>query len=323
MALMTRNAQLVTADSPDLEKLAEGISLVKPRPHHAPLMSYLQQAWPEVEFKHQLTRSGWYRPGGVLSFSGQLLSHDLEAWLNQVQEKVEDFAQLLVDLEVIQPQVTRFNGATHFFTASYGKQPLSCWQLEIEELQEVLDRRLLNEQGPEPEDIADLLEPLQPAALDAQAMGAPFYRLGRLINLRQAVQNATNAPLIERFLEEWQQAPGRTQAFHSHWFFQRHESLTRYGVTQLRMQPHAIKAKQLKTLPWNLHTDALELAAQLRAYDKTAGYNGAWYFGMVAGNLVPRDLAARLLEDWQEGYRYISDLQAALVRGWLHQPYTL
>ena len=144
-----------------------------------------------------------------------------------------------------------------------------------------------------------------------------------MITIREAVQEAANAPLIERFLNEWQEGPGRSEAFHHHWFFQRHESLTRYGVTQLRMQPHSIQAKQLKTLPWNLTDDALELAAQLRAFDKAAGYNGAWYFGLVAGNLVPRDLASRLIEDWQEGFRYISDLQAALIRGWLHQPYTL
>ena len=321
MALMTRNAELVKIASPEVDKLAEGIAQVKPRPHHAPLIEYLEKTWPEVTIKHQLTRSGWYRPGGVLSFSGQELSKDLEAWLNQSLEKVEDFAQLLVDLEIMQPRVTRYNGSTHFFTVRYGDHPLACWQLEIEELQEIMDRLLLNPDGPEPEDIADLLEPLQPATLDGQALGAPHYRLGRLLHLRESVQEAVNAPLIERFLQEWQEGPGRDQVLTNFWFFQRHETLSRYAVPQLRMQPHAIKARHLKTLPWNLQADVLEMASQLRAFDKAAGYNGAWYFCMVAGNLVPRDLASRLIEDWQEGFRYISDLQAARIRGWLHQPY--
>ncbi|WP_114418414.1 hypothetical protein [Marinospirillum perlucidum] len=323
MALMTQKARPVPTSTPKISDLAAGIRCVKPRPHHAPLLEYLREVWPEMEFQHRLTRSGWYRPGGVLSSTGQELGKDLEAWLNQSLEKVQDFDQLLVDLEVIQPLVTRYNGATHFFTARYADRPEACWQLEVEELQEVMDRRLLNEQGDLPEDIADLLEPLQPALLDGQPMGAPVYQLGCLINLHEALADAVNEPLLRRFFQEWQRGPASNADFQQFWFFQRHESLSRYGVNQLRLQPHAINAKQLKTLPWDLDADATGVSTQLRAYDKVAGYSGAWYFGLVAGNLVPRELASRLQEDWLSDFRYISENQHALVVSWLHQPYTL
>lgn len=323
MSLLTQQGKPVLNPPPEVDKLAEGIAQTKPRPHHTLLLDYLKSAWPEVTFQHRLTRSGWYRPGGVLSSTGQEMSKDLENWLHQSLDKVQDFDQLLVDLEVIQPLVTRYNGSTHFFTARFAAAPEACWQLEVEELQEVMDRRLLNDQADLPEDLSDLLEPLQPAALDAQPLGPPAYQLGRLMNLHEVLADAVNEPLLKRFFKEWQQGPGASTDFHQYWFFQRHESLSRYGINQLRLQPHAIKAKQLKTQPWDLKQDALGIAAQLRAYDKTAGYSGAWYFGLVAGNLVPRELAARLQEDWQDDYRYISERQHQLVQGWLHQPYTL
>ncbi|SFX61369.1 hypothetical protein [Marinospirillum alkaliphilum] len=310
-------------DRPDAELLTQALPGIQPRPHHSRLLEWLKATWPELTFHHRLTRSGWYRPGGVCTSQGQILATDLEAWLNQALGKVEDFEQLLADLEIMQPLVTRFNGSTHFFTASYGKAPEACWQLEVEELQEVMDRKLLNGDAELPEDLADLLEPMHPARLDGHPVGAPKYRLGCLTNLHLALEEAVNAPLLQRFFREWQEATGDAVDFHQFWFFQRHESLTRYGVAQLRLQPHAIKARHLKTLPWDLTVEPMALATQLRSYDKAAGYNGAWYFGLVAGNLVPRELAARLQDDWLAEYRYIAERQAALIRDWLHQPYTL
>lgn len=323
MSLITQHGVQVLQSQPDIQQLAVQIAEVQPRPHHSRLLELLQKVWPEMEFKHRLTRSGWYRPGGVCTSQGVMLGQDLESWLQTALGKVEDFEQLLVDLEIMQPLVTRFNGATHFFTASYGKAPEACWQLEVEELQEVMDRRLINDQADLPEDMADLLEPMQPALIDAQPLGSPRYQLGKLLNLRELLTSAINAPLLERFFAEWKDGSGQSVDFHQHWFFQRHESLTRYGVSQLRLQPHAIKAKHLKTLPWDLTAEPMALAAQLRSYDKAAGYNGAWYFGLVAGNLVPRDLASRLQDDWLADYRYISETQQSWIRSWLHQPYTL
>lgn len=313
----------VAVSQPDAALLAEALPGIPPRPHHARLLAWLNETWPDLQFSYRLTRSGWHRPGGLCTGQGQVLARDLDGWLQRALEKAGDFEQLLLDLELMQPLVTRFNGATHFFTAAYGRAPEACWQLEIEELQEVLDRRLLNPVAPIPDDLADLLEPLQPALLEGHPVGAPVYRLGCLTNLHLALEEAVNAPLLQRFFQEWRLLNGEAVDFHQHWFFQRHESMTRYAVAQQRLLPRAIRTRQLQTLPWNLAGDALALAAQLRAYDRVAGYTGAWYFGLVAGNLVPRELATRLQEDWQADYRYITETQQALVRGWLHQPYML
>ncbi|QEW05049.1 hypothetical protein [Nitrincola iocasae] len=309
---------------PGIDYLARGIARLQPRPHHTTLLTYLNTCWPEASFKHRLTRSGWFRTGGIRHQDGTLLSQDMQQWLERSLRQSGDFEQLLIDLESLQPLVTRYNGATHFFTASYGHAPEACWQLEVEELQEVMDRQLLNSTAEPPQDLADLTDPLHPAKLDGQPLGFPVYRLGCLINLHLALETAVNAPSLRRFFSEWNEGPGSGLTdFHRHWFFQRHQSRNRYGVDELRLQPHAIKANMLKTHPWNLHDDVTGIAAQLRSFDKAAGFFGAWYFGMVAGNLVPRELAERLQDDWLKDYRYISERQAEWIRNWLHKPYTL
>ena len=306
---------------PSVDDLAEGIARLPPRPHHTPLLSYLNTCWPEVRFQHRFTRSGWFRTGGIRHQNGTLISQDMESWLETLLRQSGDFEQLLMDLESLQPLVTRFNVVTHFFTASYGHTPEACWQLEVDELQEVMDRQLLNSAATEPLDLSDLTDPLYPATLEGQPLGFPVYRLGGLINVHLALEIAVNGPSLERFFNEWTES-GLTD-FHRHWFFQRHQRQNRYGVQELHLQPYAIKASSLKGHPWDLNTNATDMADQLRSFDKVAGFFGAWYFCLVAGNLVPLALAERLQEDWVNDYRYISERQSLWIGKWLHKPYRL
>lgn len=306
---------------PNVDELAEGIARLPPRPHHTTLLSYLSTYWPEAQFQHRFTRTGWFRSGGVRHQDGTLISQNIESWLETSLRQSGDFEQLLMDLEALQPLVTRFNGVTHFFTASYGNAPEACWQLEVEELQEVMDRHLLNPAATEPLDVSDLTDPLHPATLDGQPVGFPVYRLGSLINLHLALAVAVNAPSLQRFFNEWSES--RLPDFHHHWFFQRQEVQNHYGVQALRLLPQAIKADALREHSWDLNANATEMADQLRSFDKTAGFFGAWYFCMVTGNLVPKALAERLQHDWINNYRYISERQSLWIHKWLHQPYSL
>ncbi|WP_417582276.1 hypothetical protein [Nitrincola sp.] len=327
--MQNRVSAIVQPDSlqhsgPGVDYLAKGIARLQPRPHHTALLTYLNTCWPEASFKHRFSRSGWFRSGGIRHQDGTLLSQNIEEWLERSLQQSGDFEQLLIDIESLQPLVTRFNGVTHFFTASYGHAPEACWQLEVEELQEVMDRQLLNSTAAAPLDLADLTDPLHPARLDGQPLGFPVYRVSCLTNLHLALETAVNTPSLQRFFSEWKEGPGSGLTdFHRHWFFQRHQSQNPYGVQELRLQPQAIKASTLKTLPWELSANATDMAAQLRSFDKAAGFFGAWYFAMVAGNLVPKELAQRLQEDWINDYRYISERQALWIRNWLHKPYTL
>ena len=323
MTLITEARRRVVLPQPDQALLASSIAASRPRPHHTHLLETLQNIWPEASFHYQLTRRGWHRTGGLCSAEGERITQDAETWLHESYEASgEPFHVWLLQLEHLQPLVTQFNGRTHFFTATYANKPECSWQLEVEELQEVQSRWLIH---PDilADSIADLLEPLEIAPVDGQALDAPLYRLGHLMHVREAQADAVNAPLLTRFFQQWCEGPGRQTAFHLYWFFQRHESRNRYGVVQQRLQPHAIKARQLKPFNWDLTQDVQGIAAQLRQFDRAAGFDSAWYFCLVAGNLVPKELVDRLLADWQEDYRYITELQVNWLRDWKHQPYTL
>ncbi len=93
---------------PGIDYLARGIARLQPRPHHTTLLTYLNTCWPEASFKHRLTRSGWFRTGGIRHQDGTLLSQDMQQWLERSLRQSGDFEQLLIDLESLQPLVTRY-----------------------------------------------------------------------------------------------------------------------------------------------------------------------------------------------------------------------
>ena len=64
-------------------------------------------------------------------------------------------------------------------------------------------------------------------------------------------------------------------------------------------------------------------AAQLKAFDRAAGYTDAWYFHLVAGGLTPRDMAAAVMQDIDFGFCYLGDAETALITGWLREPYSV
>lgn len=299
-------------------KLAE----VHPRPHHTGLIQQLEELLPGVRFHYQLTRSGWYRPGGLISPIGEVITRDIESWLDQQEAHAEDFETLVAELEPLKLKVFNLNGSTHFFTVSSGPRPQDGWQLEIEELQEVLSRPLITEELI-PEDMADLLTPLEADNLEPQPISWPVYRFSCLRPISELFSRSVNQSDLQRFFDEWQQITQNSISFDRHWFFQISENLSRFKVAELRLQPRNIKADKLRLMPWDLTAPPSALSAQIRCFDKAAGFAGAWFLNMVAGNLVPRELPARLQRDWQDEYRYLPESMMALIRNWLHRPYTL
>ena len=84
----------------------------------------------------------------------------------------------------------------------------------------------------------------------------------------------------------------------------------------------AVRERPLQSFPWNLRERGLALASQLQAFERLAGYRGAWYFHLIAGASVPAELAQHLLDDEQAGFHYLPDREAALLRRWVESPYS-
>lgn len=315
-------------DEPTVQRLVAVIEASAPRPHHAGLLEGARKLLPECAFRFALTRGGWYRVGGVLRPDGERIADDVERWVTQqlaeVGNDLGEFFERHRDAGLL---VTRHSGRTHYFVAPFGTDAAEFLQLEVEESQEVLDRRLWAADTP-PVDTLELTDPVHPAVVPAQAVAPSRYRFRRLTDMRRVLARLAappgEQPALVRFMAEWMR--GRAAAdthFCAHWVIATREHHDRYGNVVTHATPVAPRAHPLKSFHWDAGLSGLDAARQLRAFDRAAGYPGAWYFHLVAGGLVPRALADRLARDLDAGYGYLSDTEGALLVGWLRAPYSV
>ena len=145
--------------SPDIEQLqhlSAEIEALRPRPHHVSIVAVAQKYLPTVTFKQALSQGGWYRLGGVIRPDGTRLTSDIEAWATAELNKCgDDIGQFLEHHEEEHLIATRWSGQTHYFVAAYGTEPAQFFQLEVEEIQEIVDRQLIDSEQP-PADLAEL-----------------------------------------------------------------------------------------------------------------------------------------------------------------------
>ncbi len=316
------------SDDPTFLRLVEELEKTRPRPHHSGLLAAAKRVLPSCGFRHALSRGDWYRPGGVIHSDGTRVSPDLEAWVETELERcggdMGDFVERYADADLL---ATRQSGQTHYFVASYGPAAADFAQLEVEELQEVLDRRLFDPASP-PADAEELKEPLVPDALEAHPVGHARYRFRRLSDMRQVLARVP-APIgqqspLARFTSEWENSSAAAKGhFCDHWIIAMREHQDRYRNSVLSATPVSLHARKLKSFHWDTGLRGIELSEQLHAFDRSAGYLAAWYFHLVSGAVTPRDIAHNLMLDILEGYGYLPAADAALLENWLNSPYSV
>lgn len=304
-----------------LSSLTANIEKTPPRPHHSALLEIANRIKPGCVFHYALNRGGWYRPGGVIAPDGTRLAASVEAWAGE-----SDIGDLLDSYGDSGLLVTRHTGRTHYFVASYGAAPADFLQLEVEELQEVLDRKLIDDAHP-PEDLHDLIEPVLPALLEGEPVGAPYYRLSRLIDMRRSVARAMQVDaartVLSRLFTEWTHSSAAASHFSAHWIVSLREHLDRYKNPVISVSPVSVHARELKSFQWNSELAGPDMSAQLQAFDRAAGYPAAWYFHLVIGTITPPKVAYAVARDLEEGYCYLPDSEIALIKGWVAAPYSV
>ena len=315
-------------DEDSVQSLIAAIEASTPRPHHASLLGRARALLPDCDFRFAFSRGGWYRAGGVLRADGARIADNLDDWVaQQLAEAGEDLGEFLERHADDDLLVTRHSGRTHYFVAPYGPDAADFLQLEVEELQEILDRKLWDADAP-PTDAQELSDPVRPACVPAQAVAAPRYRFSRLTDMRRVLAGLPaplgQQPPLARFMAEWMHGRAAEDAhFCEHWVVATREHHDRYHNVVIHATPVSPRARQLKSFHWDVGLAGLDAAHQLRAFDRAAGYPGAWYFHLVAGGLAPRELADALTRDLDAGYCYLGDAETALLAGWLRAPYSV
>lgn len=316
-------------DESTVQRLIAEIEASTPRPHQASLLAVTERLIPQCPCRFALTRGGWYRAGGLIRADGERVADNLDTWLTEELAECDDdlgeFLDRHGDGELL---VTRHTGRTHYFVAPYGSSPAEFLQLEVEELQEVLDRKLWDAEAP-PSDEQELSDPIKPHLVQAQIVGKPYYKFRRLTDIKQVVGRLP-APIGEtnglvRFMQEWSGSRAETggKHFSDYWVIGLREHHDRYSNIQMSAVPVSRRARELKSFHWNEALRGLDAGRQLQAFDRAAGYSGAWYFHLVSSGLTPRNIAFAALHDIESGFGYLGDLDTALLYGWLRKPYSL
>lgn len=287
----------------------------------AGLVDCLAGALPDYRFHPVLTRAGWYRPGGVLGADGRVISEDLGSWLeDQVGDDLAGFVDRFQGDDLV---ATRIRGRTHYLTASTGEAPDEFIQLEVEELQVVADRLLLPE-GWFPDDLEDLLDPLERHAVEPRPVGRSRYVFRRVQSVPDLLRGGHGMASVKRFMYDWAaSSAGKTTHFSRRWVLALRETLGSDAEPYVSAKPvPALNPPDIGLADYAGQRGAA-LVDAIRAYDHAAGYPFAWFFSMLTSSRVSFAVGEAVLADLASDYDYLPPRDALILAGWANKRYAV
>lgn len=318
----------VTADNPDslapadLQwRIAEICQTLATPGDFQSLLAAVQAALPGMTVRHAMTRGGWHRLGGVVDLNGGRIAHNITDWAHA--ESGGDVETLLLKLETVQYFATRLNGQTHYLAAQTGTTAGDAIQIEIERLQEVLDRSLTD---PDwfPDSVEEFIDPLDFPRLEPEPVGGPRLLFRRLTRISDLVASEDAGPRLKRFLHDWDRSSAaESEDFSAHWVLAIREYQDRDGEDRLSAKPIPVAAARIPALPDAEVARGAALANQIHGFDRELGYPFAWYFHMLTNPKVSHRLAEAVHADLMGAYDYLPARDLRVLRDWYLDPYGL
>lgn len=285
----------------------------------ASLAEAVQGLLADCEVRPVLTRGGWHRLGGVVDPQGCRIAHHLGEWAQS--ESGGDIDVLLYKLSERRLFATRLNGRTHYLVAATGLAPQDFIQIEIEEIQEVLDRCITDPDWL-PDSIADLVDPLDVARLEPEPVGEPRLLFRRLVRVPELLTAGDLGPRLCRFLADWERSSAsESDHFCAHWVLSIREYQDRDGEGHLTAKPVPAVQQKVPELPSGTVARGVQLANQIHGFDRFLGYPFAWYFHMLTNPKVSHRLAEAVHADLMGAYAYLPARDLKVLRDWYADPY--
>lgn len=293
-------------------EVAEGIE---------PIVAAIQAELPELSVQHAMTRAGWHRLGGVVDLDGSRIAHNITEWAEA--ESGGDIDELMLKLSDVQYFATRMNGRTHYLVARTGPLARDFIQIEVEQLQEVLDRTISDPDW-YPDSIADFVDPIDFPRVEHEPVGAPRLLFRRLVRVPDLIASPDAGAKLVRFIDDWDRSSAaESEGFCHHWVLSIREYQDRDGEGHLSAKPVPVTPDQMPVLPDAEVARGAQLANQIHGFDRQAGYPFAWYFHMLTSRKVSHQLAEAVHADLMGAYDYLPARDLKVLREWYRNPYGL
>ena len=285
------------------------------------ILARIREQAPELELGYAMARSGWHRQGGVVDSGYRRIAEHIGTW---AEEQAEGGLDHLMDrCAAIRGFVTKLEGCTHYLTATTGARAQDFIQIEVEQVQEVIERPLWDPDWM-PDDVQDFIDPLDFPYLTPEPVGTPRLLFRRLVRVSDFIDSDDAGTEIKRFLGDWDRSSaGESACFCEHWCLSFREYRDTQGDGHLSAKPVPLPHKDIPDLPDEAIARGEKLANLIHGFDRHMGYHFAWYFHMLTRRRVSHRLAEAVHADQMGAFDYLPARDLTLLRDWYDAPYSL
>ncbi len=298
---------------------------VPPVPDHENLLESINNIDPGIKFNLVLTRSGWYRVGGIIDSNGRRISDNLRQWAEQNYHG--DIVSLNDNHAGRNWIATSLKGQTLYLTAQTGPRACDFLQLEIEKVVEVQDRQLFCRDW-QADDLEEFIDPLDYPRLEPKPVGEPYYRYRRITSIADMLEKqfdeAEQASPVSRFLSDWEQtSAAQENLFHQRWVLSMTPYTDRFGEQRHMITPLSTYTDEIMEIGDQLVERGATLANLIHGFDRRLGYPMAWYFFMLHNKKVSTRLAEAIHLDLMGAYDYLPPRDIKVLYQWIARPYSI
>lgn len=278
-----------------------------------------------LDLKWAMTRGGWHRLGGVVDGNYAPVSPNLTKWVDETAGG--DLDELFFNYRDSGYFVTQLAGKSHYFTAPTGERPDQFVQIEIEELQEVIERPLIDRDW-YPDNLEEFLDPLDYPRLEPEPVTPPFYRFRRIMEidklLEDQAESERNLGDLRRFFNDWgESSASEGDDFCRQWVLLLRDYQDAYGELRIHARPMTALHGGLPDLPDGERLTGASLANAIHGYDRLVGYPFAWFFHMLSSKSSNYAVAEAVLRDQMGAYDYLPARDLKVLRRWEERPYSV
>ncbi|NVK18818.1 MAG: hypothetical protein HWE30_08995 [Methylocystaceae bacterium] len=303
----------------DEETLQKACTDTLVRKDHEALLQSIAHVFSDKDVSLAHTKDEWYRVGGLVDENGNQISDNLRDWVES--QDVDDILGLYEAFGADALYVTRIIGKTLYLVIPIGEDPLSYIQLEVDEVQEVVDRPLFDDENIA-DDFEDLIDPIDYKRVEPRQIALPRYVYRTARNMFDLKMSINRASTFKRFYEEWKVSSAQGNGhFSDYWVlnFTKHKGA--FGEVSTEIIP---KSRQLDLAP-DIDFDQIgqgqPLGRAIHDFDRAVGYPMAWYFFMLTSKKSFHKLAEMVHDDLMGAYAYLPARDLKILKGWIADPY--